>query len=335
MASTSEVVVVFPFVPVTATSCNASAGYPKKFAAVTASALRASRTRIQATLDGIKAGTVSSLAIAAAPRETASRTNAFPSACAPCRAKNSARGLTFRESQAICRISSSCAAGGTFASVPGNKSRSFKLRLETRVGDDSCRPSSAWFVLELLVSSIGLNPVLILIPDSRACLRFLLERCPELHGDSRAASDFRSRRWRLIGCKIAANQHRIEPQPQSDIRHLAHGLPAEVRQLNVAALIHGNCQSLVLDIRLLPRLRFSGLGCRRRRIRLAGEIYGRGFLKRARILFGPPHIGRLNELRIQRHIARHVEIRQNLLGNAFERRRGYLAAFVQPNGRVQ
>src|SRR6266481_3931868 len=114
------------------------------------------------------------------------------------------------------------------ASVPCSKSRSFMLRGEARDGEGSCRRSSAWFVLELLVSSIWLNPILILIPDSPARPRFLLERCPELHGDYRAASHLRSRRRRLIGCKIAANQHRIEPQLQSDIRHIAHGLPVEV-----------------------------------------------------------------------------------------------------------
>src|SRR5436189_207318 len=36
IAATSEVVVVFPFVPVTATSCNALPGWPKKFAAAVA-----------------------------------------------------------------------------------------------------------------------------------------------------------------------------------------------------------------------------------------------------------------------------------------------------------
>src|SRR5580693_1306520 len=98
------------------------------------------------------------------------------------------------------------------ASVPCSKSRSFMLRGEARDGDESSRRSSVWFVLGLLVSSIWLNPVLILIPDSPVRLRFFLERCPELHGDSRSASHFCSRRWRLIGCEIAANQHRLETQ---------------------------------------------------------------------------------------------------------------------------
>src|SRR5258708_14708055 len=112
MESISELVVVFPFVPVTATSCNAFAGWSKKFAAVVASALRAFATRIQTTLDGIVAGAASSLAMATAPRDTASRIKAFPSALAPCSAKNRARGCTLHESQAIWRISHLLAGAG-------------------------------------------------------------------------------------------------------------------------------------------------------------------------------------------------------------------------------
>src|SRR5580692_89587 len=334
MASISEVVVVFPFVPVTATSCKASAGCPKKFAAVTANALRASSTWIQATLEGIAAGALSSLAIAAAPSETASRINVFPSAFAPRKAKKSARGCTLRESQATWRISISCAAGGIFASVPRNKSRSFKLRGETRGGDESCRPSSAWFVLELQVSSSWLNPVLILIPDSRARLRFLLERCPELHGDFGAASDLGSRRRRLRRCKVAANQNGFEPQPQNNVCHVTHGLPAEVRHFNVAALIHGNRQDRLQRSRLLAPNYICQLGCSGRRVGLAGEIHGRGIFEGAPILLSSLQVSSLDELWIQRNIARHVEIRQDLFCNAFENRRGHLATFVQPDGRV-
>jgi len=61
MESISEVVVVFPFVPVTATAAMRSPVWSKKFAAVVASALRAFATRIQTTLDGIVAGAASSL----------------------------------------------------------------------------------------------------------------------------------------------------------------------------------------------------------------------------------------------------------------------------------
>src|SRR5271163_1733680 len=116
--------------------------------------------------------------------------NVFPSAFAPCSAKNSARGCTLRESQATWRISSSSADAGTLATTPCSKSRNFIFRTETRDCDESSRRSSAWFVLELLASSSWLNPVLILVPDSRVRLRFLLERCPELHGDSRAVTHF-------------------------------------------------------------------------------------------------------------------------------------------------
>src|SRR5580693_6038555 len=201
----------------------------------------------------------------AAPRDTASRTNALPSSFAPCNAKKSARGLTFRESHAICRISRFSVAEGTLASAPANNSRSFNLRGETRVGDASCRPSSAWFVLELLVSST-LNPVLILIPDSRVRLRFLLDRCPELHRDFRAVPHFGTRRRRLLCCKIAANQHRLKAQLQSNVRHVAHRLPAEVGYFNVAALIHRDGQNRLRGSGLLPRIGLGYLGCRGRRI---------------------------------------------------------------------
>src|SRR5579862_6628602 len=99
------------------------------------------------------------------------------------------------------------------ASAPANKSRNFKLRGTTGADDESGPRSSAWFGLALLVSSSWLNPILILIPDSRARLRFLLERCPELHCDFRPAPDLCARRRRLLGCKIAANQNRLEPEP--------------------------------------------------------------------------------------------------------------------------
>src|SRR5580704_4473077 len=157
----------------------------------------------------------------------------FPSAFAPCNAKKSARGFTLRESQATCRISSSCTAAGMLASAPWSTSLSFKLRGETRVGDDSSRPSSVGCVLELRLSSSWLNPVLILIPDSRPRLRFLFHWCPELHRDFRAASHFCSRGWRLLYCKAAANQHGLESKPESNVHHVAHGLPAEVGHFDV------------------------------------------------------------------------------------------------------
>src|SRR5579859_7642511 len=181
--------------------------------------------------------------MATAPRETASRMNVFPSAFAPWSAKKRARGCTLRESHATCRISIYSTGAGRRASVPCSKSRSFMLRTEIREGAESSRPSSAWFVLELRASSsIWLNPVLILIPVPRAGLRILLGWCPELHGDFRASPYFRSRCGRLIQCKIAANQHRIETQLQGNIGYLAHGLPTEIGDFDFAALILGHCQ---------------------------------------------------------------------------------------------
>ena len=54
--STRKLVVVLPLVPVMPTSCSFSAGRPKKFAAMIASALRASATRIQTTPGGTAGG---------------------------------------------------------------------------------------------------------------------------------------------------------------------------------------------------------------------------------------------------------------------------------------
>ena len=107
------------------------------------------------------AGAGASLAITAAPRETASCRKVFPSAFAPCNAKNRARGFTLRESQATCRISSSCAAEGIFASCRADTSRSFRLRGETRPGDGLPglhRWAAFWTHCCLLVGSIQSHP---------------------------------------------------------------------------------------------------------------------------------------------------------------------------------
>ena len=146
--------------------------------------------------------------------------------------------------QTTCRISRSC-CGRRNASLPILCNKSAQLHASRRDAGSatkSCPRSSVWFsFLELLVMLLfGSNPVLILIPliPSAAKLRFLLERCPELHGDfSRPVGPCApGNDGDCYGCKIAANQHRIKPQPQSNLRHLAHGLPAEVGHLNVAAL---------------------------------------------------------------------------------------------------
>ena len=93
--SINEVVVVFPFVPVTPVSFNAVAGRPKKLAAAMASAFRASATRTQTTSAGQSAGAGASLVTAIAPRETASRANRVPSVATPLIATNSAPAFYF------------------------------------------------------------------------------------------------------------------------------------------------------------------------------------------------------------------------------------------------
>src|SRR5580765_5591193 len=274
--------------------------------------------------------------MAAAPRETASRMNVLPSAIAPRSAKKSASGCTLRESHATRLISRFSAGAGRLASVPCSKSRSFILRMETRDGDESSRRSSVWFVFELRVSSsIWLNAVLILIPVPGAGLRILLGWCPELHGDFRASPYFYPRRRRLIQCKIATNQHRIETKPQGSIGYLAHGLPAEIGDFDLAALIYGHRQRRLPERggRLPNRLHH--LRCHRQRIGLPGKIHRRKVLEGARIFTRMLLICGLDQFRVERHIARHIEIRQDLFGNAFEHRGGHLSAFMLPNGRIQ
>src|ERR1700721_395131 len=100
--SISDVVVVFPFVPVTPVSCSAVAGRPKKFAAAIARAFRASATCTQAIWAGQSAGAGVSPATALAPRETASRANNVPFVATPLIATNSPPGSTFPDQWFTC-----------------------------------------------------------------------------------------------------------------------------------------------------------------------------------------------------------------------------------------
>src|SRR5260370_1169331 len=119
--SISEVVVVLPFVPVTPVSFSAVAGRPKKFAAVTANAFRASFTCTQATSAGQSTGGGASFATAIAPRETASRANNAPSVATPGIATNSAPGCTLRESCVTWLIAISAIAAFERSCTPSNK----------------------------------------------------------------------------------------------------------------------------------------------------------------------------------------------------------------------
>jgi hypothetical protein len=121
MESIKDVVVVFPLVPVTPVSVSAVAGRPKKFEAAIASAFRASATRTQAISTGQSAGAGDSVAMALAPRETASRANNVPSVATPLIATNSAPGCTFLESCVTCRIGISATVACERNSTPSNK----------------------------------------------------------------------------------------------------------------------------------------------------------------------------------------------------------------------
>src|SRR5712691_7072143 len=165
--------------------------------------------------------------------------NAFPSALAPCKAKKSASACTFRESQATWRIPKLLAPEGRLTSAPRNTSMSFFRTSPGFAWAWRFRWRSAWFVAASCTCSSGLNPTLILVPCSLERPCNLWCRCPELHGDLCAALHLRSRRWRLIRSKTAANENRVQPQSKTNLCDVAHCLSEEVRHFNVAAFLHG------------------------------------------------------------------------------------------------
>src|SRR6266850_2732290 len=175
--------------------------------------------------------------------------NLFPSALAPCKAKKSPPGRTFRESQAICRISRLCAPAGRAVSTPWNTSLSF-LPLSAAPARAECfRWLSVWFVAASCTCSSWLNPIFILMPYPALGLCDLRCRCSELHGDLCASPHFRSRDWCLIPSKTAANENGFQPQSKGNLRDLAHRLSREVRHLNVAPFIlcYGHGRGLTLS----------------------------------------------------------------------------------------
>src|SRR5260370_21685143 len=190
--------------------------------------------------------------------------NVLPSAFAPCRAKKSEPGSTFRESQTTFRISSLFAPAGRDVSTPWNTSLNILPLSVELVRAERFRWRSTWFVMASCTCSSGLNPIFILMPDSPVRLLNFWCRCSELHGYLRAAPDPRPRRRRLICCKPAANQNRLQPQPQARFGDLTHCLSREIRHGNVAAFVHchGHCRGGAS-----PRTRN---GCRRPGWRLVG-----------------------------------------------------------------
>jgi hypothetical protein len=93
IASSRNVVVVFPFVPVTPTTVIASAGCPKNAAEIGPIAARTSGTLIWGTSRSNQRSTT----IAVDPRESASPAKAWPSAELPGTQKNRAPGRASSE----------------------------------------------------------------------------------------------------------------------------------------------------------------------------------------------------------------------------------------------
>src|SRR6266850_239916 len=273
-------------------------------------------------------GAGASLAMAIAPRFTASWINAFPSAFAPCKAKNRAPCCTFRESQATWRISRLHAAGGTAICVPWNNSVSF-LRMGPFSWADGFNGVLSWLVAASLdCSSSWLNSIFILTPGPLVRLRDFWSCCPELHGDLCSSPDPCSCRRHLIRCKARANQDRLQPQSNAGLCDLAHCFAGKVRHLDLASFVyrHGHRRRLVLV--LLP------IRCgnpRRRLVGQAGKIRGREISQRGAVCHVTVPVRRLHKSRGHRNISRHIQVWQNLLGDALENRRRHLPAFVMSN----
>src|SRR6267154_880996 len=210
------------------------------------------------------------------------------------------------------------AFAGRAVSTPCNTSRSFLL-LSVRLARAECfRWRSTGFVMASCTCSSWLNPIFILMPDSPEGLRNFCRWCSELHGYLRAPPDLRSRGRRLVCCKTAANQNRLEPQLQAHFRHSAHRLPGKIRHLDVPALIHSHSNRRCRPV-ALPRV-----GCRRLRRRLVGlfrKIRGREILEDRAIRYVAILVRGPDKPRTNGHIARHIQVRQYLLRDPFENRR--------------
>src|SRR5260370_38739383 len=165
--------------------------------------------------------------------------NSFPSALAPCKAKKSAPACTLRESQATWRIPRLLAPAGRLTCAPCNPSISFFRTSPGFAWAERFRWRSACFVAASCTCSSGLNPILILVPCSPERLCNLWCRCPELHGDLCTALHLRSRRWRLICSKTAANKNWVQPQSQANLGDVAHCLSGKVGHFKDADFLPG------------------------------------------------------------------------------------------------
>src|SRR6267154_4485894 len=94
-----------------------------------------------------------------------------------------------------------------------------------------------------LFSSACVNSILILAPGPRM-RRGTIGKWwhAELHGQLGAAPHLRASLRMLFNSKIAANQHRLEPQVQTHLRNLTHGLAGKIRHRDAPAFFgpHGH-----------------------------------------------------------------------------------------------
>ena len=106
-------------------------------------------------------------------------------------------------------------------------------------------------------------------------------------------------------------------------------LPAKIGHHNVAALVERHRHRQLLRTSKPVWLGFSDGSL----VRLPREkSTGVKSSSDAAFVQLPPFVRRLHQLRTQRHVARHVQIRQHLFGNALEHRRGHLPPSCRPTG---
>ncbi len=142
IASTRYVVVVFPFVPVTATTRSEREGWAWKRPAAWARASRGSTTSTAVAPLASRASNPAAPKTAAAPAATAAAAKRAPSACTPGRAKNASPGFTRRESSASPEISRSVAPRTASVSTSARSSRSITAVASERWAESAARPGA-------------------------------------------------------------------------------------------------------------------------------------------------------------------------------------------------
>src|SRR6185437_4938869 len=198
------------FVPVTPTRCNPFAGCRRKFAATAASTRLCAPACISAKL--ISTGTApsggASLAIATAPRFSASGTYLFPSSFSPLSAKKRAPRFTFRLSYATELISGSPEPEIAAISVPKNKSFTF---IECSTNGPAVPPLRLFkFTLPRTRQKCDCpQPSIVASRRSRRLAR------PKSNDYLCSGQNFRSRVRILLHRHAVPHQHRHQTQPRS------------------------------------------------------------------------------------------------------------------------